>query len=319
MRSGMGRILRNFILASVPLWLLSAFTYALPLSYMTTEYVLWAEEKDYVNQKAAPDETVIIGDSRAKSSLIPGMIGDGIYNIAIGGATPIEMYYATKNYIRCHGAPKAAVVIFAPYHLCDIDNWNQTQYNNYLSVPEQAEVMGEAISLKNEVVHYKGWLSDAVSFRLRLPSKYLAQEYDARFIGRKAENMAKYEAVRGDLGYCEFGSDPGNDSLDYETHHPDFDSSALVLAYYDRLLSLLTENGVEVTVLQAPINEASNEAMHEAFMEGYRQYLTGQEQKHPAVHFEKDVPVYSNRYFGDSNHLNRSGAEKYTLEMKPFF
>ncbi len=315
----MKKLVIRFMLLSVPLLLLCGFTYLAPMGYMTTEYVLWQEEKDYVNQKRAGDskgiDTVIIGDSRAKSSLMPERLGDGIYNIAIGGATPIEMYYAAKNYMASGRIPKRACIIFAPYHLCDIDNWNQTLFHNYLSVSEQAEVVKNALETENETVIYKGWLSDALSFRLRLPTKYLAQEYDAGFVGRRAENQETYDSVRADLGYCQFGSDPGNDSLNYETHHPVFDSSKLVLLYYDKLLSLLTENGVEVTVLQAPVNEASAEVISEEFLSGYRKYLEAQAEKYPQVTFETRLPVYENRYFGDSNHLNRSGAEKYSDDI----
>ncbi len=314
------RLLRNFILISLPLIALMLAALILPMAYMRAEYVVWAEEWDYVNQKHGDDrpKTLIIGDSRAKSSIIPQMLTDDkdIYNIAIGGATPIEMYFAAKNYIKNNGAPEKALIIFAPYHLCDIDNWDQLLYNNYLSVSEISQVYEKALEYRDPVIIKKGWITDSLSYRLRLPNKYLAQMYDARFTGNRAENEEMFERIRADLGYCEFGKDPGNDGENYEVHHEDFDSSLIVLYYYDRLLKLLADENVEVEILQAPINETSAQNIHEEFVRGYTSYMEELEKRYENLTVMKEIPAYDNKYFGDNNHLNRSGAEKYTDWLK---
>ena len=117
------RLVKNFILISIPLILLCILAYVFPMSYMTVEYVMWDEEFENSESPYMAAKTLIIGDSRAKSSVLPAMLHEDTYNIAIGGATPIEMYYAVENYIEHNGAPENAVVVFAPYHFCDIDNW----------------------------------------------------------------------------------------------------------------------------------------------------------------------------------------------------
>ena len=175
-----------------------------------------------------------------------------------------------------------------------------------------------AVHSKDPVNDTKGWFTDALSYRLRLPQKYLAAEYEAHFIGNRTSNMEKFRSVRASYGWCEFGTAPGDSSGDYETHHETFDSSPLVLSYYDRLLSLLTANSVNVTVVQAPINQASSDVMHQAFLDGYRSYLEGQEKKFPGVTFSKDIPVFDNNYFGDSNHLNRTGASLFTDDLSKY-
>lgn len=318
MKKDIFRLIRNFILISVPLFVLVIYTWACPLNYLSTEYTLWAEEKDYVNCSSQTPDTVIIGDSRAKSSIIPAELHDSIYNIGIGGTTPIEMYYAVSDYIKKHGAPKNAIIIFAPYHLCDIDNWNQTLYYNYLSPGELADVYSRAVPLRDPVIACSGWFTDAVSYRLRLPQKYLAAEYEAGFTGNRSANLSRFSSVRADCGWCEFGTAAGDNGENYETHHETFDSSPLILLYYDRLLDLLDANGVNTIVGQAPINQASSDIMHQAFLDGYRSYLDRQEQKYPDITFVKDIPVYENRYFGDSNHLNKAGASLFTSELKSY-
>ena len=51
-----------------------------------------------------------------------------------------------------------------------------------------------------------------------------------------------------------------------------------------------------------------------AWAKGVRLFLRF-ERSHAAA--GEDVPVYENRYFGDNNHMNRSGAEVFTAEIRP--
>ncbi len=308
------KLLKKIILVSIPLIAIVAAAFLLPMSYMSQEYVIWEEERNYVNYPEHTAPALIIGDSRAKSSILPDALTDdkSIYNIAIGGATPIEMYYAVKNHIKNNGAPKQAVIIFAPYHFCDIDNWDQTLYNNYLSISEITEVYKKAVEFNDPVILKDGWLTDSVAFRLRLPNKYLAQMYEARFIGYRARNWDKFNSIRSESGYCEYGSEPGNDGESYEVHHEYFDSSPIVLYYFDRLLGLLIKNNADVTILQAPINETSSERIKKDFVDGYFSYLEEVEKKYGNITVMKEIPTFENEYFGDNNHLNRRGAEKYT-------
>ena len=159
-----------------------------------------------------------------------------------------------------------------------------------------------------------------ISYRLRLPSKYLAEMYEAHFTGRSAENRARFDYIRKDLGYCEFGSADGDDGETREVFHETFDSSELVLYYYERLIDLLSDNGVSVVVAQPPINEASDAVMHREFVDGYTEYLNYVEHRrryHDLTMLTR-IPVYSNELFGDSIHVNRKGAEVFTGELKEY-
>ncbi len=309
------------ILLAIPLIIICVWCTFNPMSYMAVEYAMWAEERDFVRQSGNDPDILIMGDSRAKSSYLPEILSDdsnrSIYNIAIGGTTSVEMYYALSNYLETHKAPSEVILTFAPYHFCTMDNWQQTLYYNYLTVPELAEVESRVTKLGgDETTRYSGWFADLVSFRLRLPNKYLDAVYTARINGNLESNTEKYKAVQKDLGYTEFGSDPGNDRPNYETHHATFDSSPLVLDYYDRLLSLCADNDIHVTIAQAPINEASSPLISEAFRAGYNDLMTSVQEKYPSFTVETEIPVYDNKYFGDNNHLNRRGAEKFSREFR---
>lgn len=308
----------NFILISIPLIALCVLAYVLPMSYMTVEYVMWDEEFENSENPYIDADTLIIGDSRAKSSILPALFHEDTYNIAIGGATPIEMYYAVENYIEHNGAPKNAVVCFAPYHFCDIDNWDQTLYFNFLSADEIAEAYAMGLSSKDPIVTKKGRIPDMISYRLRLPSRYLAQMYESKFIGRKEANREKFDSIRGDLGYCEFGSADGDDGETYEVRHETFDYSELVVYYYEKLVAMLDENGVNVLIAQPPINQASADALHKEFSDGFTSYMKYVASRYPDMDVIPEIPVYPNSLFGDSIHVNRHGAEVFTEELKKY-
>ncbi len=310
------RLFKNFILISIPLFILCILAYVLPFGYMSTEYVIWYEEYQNSRSPAIDAKTIIVGDSRAKSSILPSELHEDTYNIAIGGATPIEMYYATKNYIENNGAPENAIVTFAPYHFCDIDNWDQALYFNFLKPGEVFEIYTHALSEHDKVITKKGRIPDMISYRLRLPSKYLSQMYKGKFTGNTQANQARFDSIRADLGYCEFGSADGDDGMTHECYHEYFDYIPTVTYYYDRLIGLLYENNVNIVVVQPPINQASSDGMHQEFLDGFTGYMESIAAKYPDIMMFSEIPVYDNMYFGDSIHVNRKGASLFTADLK---
>ncbi|MCR4907693.1 MAG: hypothetical protein K5985_02615 [Lachnospiraceae bacterium] len=310
------KLLRNFILLSIPL--LGAVFYAaiFPMRYHSPEYPMWAEEKSFVRTDSNDYSVLIIGDSRAKSSVLPELLGNDVYNMAIGGTTAIEMYYAFQNYLKANDPPSYAILIFAPYHFCDIDNYSQTLYYHYLSFWEEAGLTLNAFkSAKEDAILHKGWFTDSLSFRLRLPNKYMAEILDAPSGGNTDENTAVFQKIRQEKGFRSFGTDEENNLENYEVHHETFDSSELVVKYFERLLNSLEEAGTEVIIEQAPVNPFSHEHITSDFYEGFEAWLSETENRHPSCTVVHDVPVYPKNAFGDNNHLNRRGAERYTGEL----
>lgn len=316
------KIIRNFIILSIPLVIMCIYSALCPIYYMSVEYSMWDEEKEFINasglhntESGSKNDLLILGDSRAKSGILPDMLSDNGYNAAIGGTTPIEMYYALDTYLEKHDAPDNIIVIFAPYHLCDIDNWEQTLYYNYLSLPQILEVYKNACVLGEEKVAYKWAWTDILSYKLRLPNKYLSAEYNANFVGRYGDNLKKKTSVIEDRGYTEFGTENGNSGLNYETHHEYFDYSDLVILYYEKLLEKLSESGSKVYIIQSPVNEASYPEISEDFFTGYAQMIGILTKDYDFV-VETEVKAYPDKYFGDNNHLNRKGAQEFSRQIK---
>jgi hypothetical protein len=322
MKKDVLKLIGKLILLGLPLYVMMALAALFPMKYMPIEFAMWQEEKDYVMTGTVNDEPdiLVLGDSRAKSGIVPGLLTEGeekkAYNIAIGGCNTIEMYYALDSYLKHHSAPEKAIVIFAPYHFCDIDNWGQTMNFNYLSTGDLFEIYLRAVQKGETSALGEHFFSDLLSCKLRLPNKYLASFYEAGQRERESENRDKYSSVRSDRGYTCFGEEEENDLPSYETHHPGFDSLGLVVLYYDMLLKRAKDAGIEVLSLQSPVNPASASAISREFRDGYRAMMEDFEKRYPDFVFEKEIPDFESSCFGDNNHLNRRGADRFTADVR---
>lgn len=318
----------KILILGIPLYAIMIFTYLYPMAFMPIEYSMWQQEKDYVrgninavssddSAKEANADILIVGDSRAKSGIIPELLSEdkNVYNIAIGGSTPVEMYYALSHYLENHQKPETVIITFAPYHFCYLDNWGQTLANNYLSADELAEVYATAIAHNELDAFGDEGIVDALSYKLRLPNKYLTSIYNAGFIGRKNDNEQKYLSVSLDKGYTEFGTDRGCDKPNYDTHFDWFDDLKFVDLYLEKIVDLCEVNDIRVINIMTPMNEASRDVMYPKYQSGYNRILRSIIEKYPDNVCETEFIYYDNIYFGDENHMNRDGAERFTLEL----
>lgn len=73
-----------------------------------------------------------------KAAVRPSLMPDiKIANLAVGGGTTVESYYALRSYIKNHGAPSIVVIGYHSFHYVVQDtNVTRTLYFNYLTVPE---------------------------------------------------------------------------------------------------------------------------------------------------------------------------------------
>ena len=247
------------ILAALPFVIVIAYTFFAPMCYMDREY----PARRYLQNVIASDtdyDVLILGDSRAMADLMPEYMGDSCVNLATGGASAIENYYYLKDYLGHHKAPEKCVILFAPFHYSYMDNfWERSVYFHELSIPQTAEVLQNAKDCDSETVLRKGFATDLIANRLRLPNVYLPALLNARFFGRYAENKAALRELEASRGYAPFGVEQGSDDLNYETSYERLRESGdadLIRLYLRKTLALCDENGIQAYVLQAPMNHA---------------------------------------------------------------
>lgn len=314
------------ILASVPAIILIAFTMLCPACYMDEEYPAWRFEK---NAAAAKEyggksfDTVILGDSGAMSALIPSGISDSCINMAVGGATSIEMYYFFSEYLENHTPPENVIIMFAPFHYWHIDNYKtRTVYFNAIPLLKLPELYKNARACDARSVLYEHYITDGISARCALPNKYLPAINAARFTGRYNMNKSAYTDLQMSYGYGGFGDLEECYDESYETSYEDMviDGDAkFITLYMQKLLKLCADNKIHVILLQPAVNTATYEGLNEHYYASYRNYIKQMGMTFDDIDYEAQLRVYDGKFFSDTSHLNREGAEKFTEEIKTLY
>ena len=63
------------------------------------------------------EHIIILGDSSGKAGIIPDRLGEDVYNVAVGGFSPVEQYFYLKKYLQNGEAPEYIILTYTPYHL----------------------------------------------------------------------------------------------------------------------------------------------------------------------------------------------------------
>lgn len=315
MKKSVGKFFLKCILAIVPLVVLCLYTALFPFGYMDEEYPSWKYQKDMAMTGPAYD-TLILGDSTAKAGLIPNNLSSNVINLSMGGATPIEIYYTLERYLASHEAPENALIMFTPYHYSFLDNfWQRTMYFNYFDSRETLEVFRNAHAVSETAVLTDGYFIDLMSYRLRLPNKYLPAMYNSGLIGRRTTNEAIYNEIASNRGQYYFGTADGCSDHNYESNYTALNLSLIVDLYMRKLLDLCVENNIHVVLEQAPMNTASYSLLNENYVTEYTAYMELLQQDYPEIMIDTIIAHYEDAYFGDASHLNEKGAVRFTEEI----
>ncbi|MCR5672551.1 MAG: hypothetical protein K6F87_02415 [Lachnospiraceae bacterium] len=317
------RLIRNCILAAIPAIALIAFTLLCPSCYMDEEYEAWAharrtaEGKEYKGQDF---DTVILGDSGAMSSIMPQNLNGSCVNLAVGGATSIEMYYFLEEYLKNHDAPERVIIMFAPFHYWHIDNYKtRTVYFKAIPLDKICGLYDNARRCEASSVLYDGVEADEISARCGLPNKYLPAINASKFIGRYADNKKTYADLTASFGYGGFGELDECHDMSYETSYDDMviDGDAkLITLYMQKLLKMCEDNGIHVRLLQPAVNTETFEGLNEHYYAAYKNHIKRISTVIDDIECETQLRVYDGKYFSDASHLNPKGAKRFTEEIK---
>ena len=316
------RFISKCILATIPAIALIAFTLLCPLCYMDEEYPAWRHAK-MTAQRELYDGTdfdmVVLGDSGAMSSIKPELIDESCINLALGGATSIEMYYLFSEYLKKHEKPDTVIIMFAPFHYWHIDNYEKrTVYFRAIPAGSLCELYENAKLCDATSVRYDGFATGEISARLGLPGKYLPAITAARFTGRYNDNVRSFEEIKNSRGYGSFGHQTECHDPSYETSYEDMviDGDAKLIALYlQRLLKLCDENDIHVKLIQPAVNTETYEGLNEHYYAAYRNYIKQAVSVCTDIEYEDTLRVYDGAFFADPSHLNEDGANKFTKEV----
>ena len=310
------------ILAALPALVLVGFIKSCPDCYMDEEYPAWAYTKEVVYNEGEDADILILGDSRAMADLIPEVLtkeSTTCINLAVGGATPMEMYYFYTNYLKNHDAPKTAIVMFAPFHYTYMDNYKtRTLYFNALNGSDYRELLKVAMRYDAESVLFEDNAAYHLSCTLGLPDVYLPAIYNARFTGRKSDNDLRLKNLHETKGQGYFGTADGNSDKAYEATYEKMEESGdsdLLTFYAQALYTLLSGSCSRVILIQPPMNETTYDNLNDNYVNQYRSYIDDLTKDLSNITVSTEFLRYDNEYFGDSSHLNERGAVKFSEEF----
>jgi len=302
-----------FILLDIVIWKIP------PMRYFDEEYPYWKEQKDYITEGGKDNEILFMGDSVIKVGILPEIISEKSYNIAIGGTTPVEMYYSLNAYLKNNKPPKKIFMAFSPIHYSHLE-WYRTRtvYFHYLTFDEMMEA--ENIILKDDDLSFyekPGLLWDDIECFLRFPNKYYLTIRNSK-LKRNIENEEKYLSAREAQGKM-FFPPVLNWELKYKENEyvtKGFQKRKSIDYYLKQILTLAKANNIEVFIIQMPINKITNESFIESgYSENFTNYME-ELSRETDISIEINLPIYDTKLFDDYMHLSKKGAEIYTKNLK---
>ena len=289
-----------------------------PYTYMDDEYPWWMQTKDYIQTKGERQEVLLMGDSRMKSGVLPSKLCENAYNIAVGGATPLEMYYSLKAYLQAHPKPERIIMGFGGFHYSSEEAFKtRCLYFHFLPLWEELEsqLRGYRLGLfdfgklRNEV-------TDTLKYELLFPQKYSAACINGKF-KREEYNRLQYQNTVETRGHMFFGRNAESDAgLNGEAYSNAFVVNPRINYYLRRIIDLCKELDIPLYIEQLPMNEPSWQKINgSGYYAEFQSYFSTLAEE-TGIPVETEIPCYEPEFFGDPSHLNPRGAARFTAEIK---
>lgn len=313
-----GKTAGKLLILLVPFFvLLPLYCRFFPEYYMDDEYAMYRQQKDYVKDSAEDNSIIILGDSRAKAGFVPDLLSGECYNLSLGGATPIEGYYTLKEYLEHHPVPETVILSYAPMHYMDIDTlWTRSVYFHTMDTEDFMDIISTAKNYEdNESILIDNYPVEYFMYKTYMPNKYATALKKAGFLFRFQKTKEKYAQMKEGRGQSYYGMADYSDSFNGEAKVADFSENDIITHYMEQIFSLCQTNNIQVIVKNMPMNEASYAILTEDFKTHYSQYMKALQSEYETVVFDTTLTVYPNDYFGDADHLNPKGTQRFCGEL----
>lgn len=304
------------VLAAV--WL---FTANFQDGFLDPEFGMW-RAKEHMVATCDLGATLVMGDSRAVAGFVPAELGDTT-NLALGGASPIEMYYMTERVLRCPTAPRRVILSFSlPQIVRDEYYWPRTALFGFLSDQQLDQVRRTARAVGDTNLYTAPNIGDLDAkltdwlYAHHFPSYAIASVFDARGVGRLAKNNQIYADTLRMRGHHLYGENSGFDVPAEEASMTSLKPSPLIDTYMRRLISALAARGTQVLYIPAPLNDATVSRLDPTVVRQIGAYLHGLQARFANFRLiGPPVVGYPDRLFGDAYHLNAEGAKLFSARV----
>lgn len=296
----------------VAIWVLA---WILPEAYyMSVEYGVWMQQKDYTQSHHEGRPILLLGDSRMKIDVNPQNLGRDAYSLALAGSTPIEAYYSLQRYLKNNDTPSAVIIGYAPTHLMHMENYtNRGMYFHYYDLETTDEINANILRLGG-----KDYRAEALQHEYRLPIIYLKGILHSIGKGNVEINKKSYQdAVSLSGGMILNGTIAADkEVIPEETKDAGFVVIPILDYYLRATIELCQQNDIPVSIIQLPMSEYGVSRLKQAGYYGeYQQYMWELHDQYD-IPVETDISVYEHDEFADGSHLNAEGTKRFTYYLR---
>jgi hypothetical protein len=295
-----------------------------PMCYMDAEYPPALAKHEMVRSCDLGTVT-ILGDSRSGVAIAPLLMTVPTTNLSFNGGSPIEAAAVTREMLRCPKLPRLVIVSLDALHLerPDTTLWDRSAYFHLLDVRDLQALLATSTRLHDlsafAVAGHDG-LPDEVRIWLygaRFPSIYFAALVRSGVGLRYWSNWTSLATTLRERGHDAYDRWPLSDAVAPDAAITQFHPLPIVDHYFDAMLGALDAHGVDVALLEMPVNQRTFDAMSPRVLAEMRAYFEKFQQRYSHVHVVDDpVPHWPNAYFDDRfAHMNRKGAILYTARL----
>jgi len=314
-----GRFLGWLIVtAAMGFGLVWACMFYLPLAMFGGNHVMWAA-KDALLRQCGLGTTIVVGDSRAQNGIIPALLPKPSTNLATGGFSTIETYFATRRALQCNGDIKRVIIsLSATSFIEPLTLWTNAAQVGMLSVRDLREVVGLSDRLGDtsiDRVERQNDLPDALRVWLYpslFPPINFADMLDGvPFVREPFNRMVVSQQVQshGFYPFPDVTAAPG--FIAHDGEWAKFVVPPVMDHFFDRTLAMLSARGIEVDFIAMPVNPATAQAITHNILSAFTLYLHAYETRYASFRVIGSlVTAWPDELFGDGQgHLGPRGAD----------
>jgi hypothetical protein len=301
------------------LWIVAA-----PMAFLDPEYPSW-RAKQMLLERCDLGETLILGDSRAATAMMPALWRVRATNLAVGGGEPIEALAALDRALRCEVPPRLVILSLDAVHFAEPDLfWERTARFGFVDASEIVTLRDVSHALGDvsvyELRHTDGlpsWLRDTM-VRVRFPSLYFSSLVKGGVLLRWPRNRANLAASLASRGQYFFGTNSGSDTVAAEGHLREFRPLPVLDWYFNCILQELDAHGIPAVFIAVPMNDATARTVAPGVRNAFRAWLGVYEARYMGFRVAGEVmPHWPDALFGDGYaHFNRDGAMRFSMGLE---
>lgn len=283
--------------------------------YMNMEYAMWhyASERTH-NKNDEYFNLIALGDSKMKSAFVPEDFDDDQFNsinLALGGSSIVSGYYTLETYLENNEKPEYLLLAYSPTLLAFMPFYQfRTVHFQYLEDEEYQEIEKLSEEIDQHKTLGEGDYLDPEFYTGKYFTEFLNGIKELRYFG----NVYMLDLLEKSKGHNFWGTEEYSDYVSEEATLTEFEPSAFINVYVEKMLMLAKEHEIKVYWYTLPVNEPTLENLNKDYLDSYHDHMDNLVTRYDLKLLSKTHSV-DNSYFGDAHHVYR-GAPMVTKSIK---